>query len=576
MKSFLDEIAYALVEKHQGNLRDVVVIVPNNRVSVFLRKALQKHLEGRGWLPELIPFADFIGNDSPLAVLPNASLIAMLYEIYAEQKGGDLFEHFIPTAQTMLADFNELDSQLANPEQFFRDLQHLKALNFFLEDQESLTPFQLNYQAFWKIFEGCYFGLKEKLLANGAAYSGLMYRTQAEDRAWLANYRGLHLYFVGFSLFSKSEETIVRHCMDAFHAEVWSDTDRWYTENQMHEAGAYFRELRKKWKLEPSPFQGNFIRETPRKVEIVGTAKNIGQAVAAGAVLQQFQNSGKTTAVILPDEKLLQPLMAALPDNESVNITMGLPLKETAIADFVRYWLDMHLQAGKNKRRRFYHKDVLQLLQHPFTEQLLAHKNSAADCQTEIVRKNKISLTAADLEKLLENEPQLFQLLFQMPEDHLQLLSAIEQLLLQLLKNEAQLEVIHDREPVAIEKLLDTVRHLQWHTRNWKDHIAISSFIPLLLHELKTVRIPFESDQTEGIQLMGIFETRALDFDQVVILACNEGILPPSKKSNSFIPYEMRKAYELSTSDESDSTYSYLFYRLMQRAEQVVLLYNTE
>ncbi|MFN8275861.1 MAG: PD-(D/E)XK nuclease family protein [Chitinophagales bacterium] len=573
--NFLQHIANHICEETAGQFRDVLILVPNHRVASHLRRILRELPGHQGWLPELQTFPDWVMQHAPTALAPNATLITLLYDVYVQQQGDDRFEQFIGTAQTMLHDFDELDFQLVPPASFFRDLEQLKSLQFFLEDQESLTAFQLRYQRFWSLFTACYTNFKQLLHHQHLGYRGSIFREQAENLIWLQQWSDFKIYIVGFSQLSKSEEKIIDYLINQCDARFMADADTWYLDDVRHEAGDAIRPRLKKKQDQRPPWISNQLRTADKTIDVISVAKNIGQTVAAAGILQQLPPDS-STALILPDEKLLSPVMQLLPPEQTANITMGLPLKETSIAEFLNLWLDLITYAQKDNRQRFYHRLLLPLLQHPFTRRLATDETKLLQLQQYIIKGNKITLSQKQISTQLINEAALLDLLFDLPENHLQLLQQAIRLLEIISSEEKSTDPLEEIDAISAGVLLQTLRSLYTATASWQDQISTSAFVPLLIHELRQARIPFESANDASLQVMGIFETRALDVDHVIILSCNEGLFPTGKKSQSFIPFELRKAYGMPTHHERDANYSYLFYRILQRAKKVYLLYNTE
>jgi ATP-dependent helicase/nuclease subunit B len=588
MKKFLTQVAEYIKGNHPDGLQKVLLCFPNNRAGYFFREELKHTLPADARMPEVITLEKWVQSLSDKTLAQNVELINLLFKVYKENGGPDDFESFIPTAQTMLGDFEELDKQLVNPKRLFKDLNDIKSLNTFLDDEETLlTEYSKSYREFWDHFRECYFNLTKALDESNKGYEGMIFRDVAEhiDQKNFTAYD--KIYFVGFSGLSKSEQKIIAYLLDTDKAEFIIDADTYYLNDVRQEAGNFFREYKKTWKIKAFKWKQTYIGEAAKNIDIIGVARNIGQAKLTGDILQNHlkvtSKNLKDTVVVLLDEKLLQPLMNALPDvADKVNITMGLPLSYMQLSDFMRHISDMQNNAAVSSsgNKRFYHRDVIALLQHTYFRLLTHGAESIPEAVRYIRANNKITVTKSELLDWFKEDKEVIDILFHKSGaageyiDHLiSIIDVLGSRLMNILESgnrdiDTDIEVLY--------WLKKVVTNLQEQLSVFEPVWDIKAIQKLIENELRNTRLPFESDKAEGLQVMGIMETRCLDFKNVIILSMNEGIFPSGKSISTFFPYDLRKGGTMTTHRERDAVAAYLFYRLVQRAENISLIYNTE
>jgi ATP-dependent helicase/nuclease subunit B len=588
MKKFLTQAAEYISSQHPAGLQDVLVCFPNNRAGYFFAEELNLFLPAGSWMPETTTLEKWVHALSDKTQVQNVELINLLYKVYTGLGGPDDFESFISTAQTMLGDFNELDKQLVNPKRLFKDLNDIKSLNTFLDDEETLlSEYSISYRQFWDLFRDSYFKLAEVLDESNKAYDGMIFRDVAEhiDQKDLQAYS--KIYFVGFSGLSKSEQKIIAYLLDTDKAEFIIDADTYYLHDTRQEAGDFFRAYKKSWRVKVFKWEQSFINESAKNIDIIGVARNIGQAKLTGDILQNHLKVSaenlKDTVVVLLDEKLLQPVMNALPDSiDRVNITMGLPLSYMQLSDFMRHISDMQNNAAISSagKKRFYHRDVIALLQHSYFRLLSQGTESIPEAVRYIRANNKIIVMKDELLDWFKADHEVIDVLFHKSgtsgeyiEQLIKIIDVLSGRLIHILGAGAA-EVETDIE--VLYWLKRVITNLQQSLSIFEPVWDIKAIQKLIDNEIRNTRLPFESDRAEGLQVMGIQETRCLDFKNVIILSMNEGVFPSGKNLATFFPYDLRKGGEMTTHKERDAVAAYLFYRLIQRADNVYIAYNTE
>jgi ATP-dependent helicase/nuclease subunit B len=588
MTKFLTQVAEYISHSHPAGLQDVLLCFPNNRAGYFLAEELKPLLSSGAWMPGITTLEKWVYSLSDKTLVQNVELINLLYRIYTELGGSDDFESFIPTAQTMLLDFDEVDKQLVNAKRLFKDLNDIKSLNTFLDEEETLlSEYSVTYRQFWDLFRDSYFRLTALLEENNKGYNGMIFRDVAEhiDQKDIKAYS--KIYFIGFSGLSKAEQKIIAYLLDIDRAEFIIDADTYYLNDVRQEAGNFFREYKKSWRIKAFKWEQAYIGNTTKNIEVIGVARNIGQAKLTGDILQNHlkvsPDNLKDTVVVLLDEKLLQPVINALPDTiDRVNITMGLPLSYMQLADFMRHISDMQNNAAISSvgKKRFYHRDVIALLQHTYFRLLSRGIGSIPEAVRYIRSNNKITINKAELLDWFKEDTGVIDILFHKSgtagEYIAHLISIIDLLSIRLIAIQTNGATVIDTDIEVLYWLKKVVTNLQQSLSVFEPVWDIKSIQKLIDNELRNTRLPFESDKAEGLQVMGIMETRCLDFKNVIVLSMNEGVFPSGKNLATFFPHDLRKGGTMTTHRERDAVAAYLFYRLMQRAENVYLVYNTE
>ncbi len=588
MEKFLTKVAKHILSKHGNNLSGVTVLMPNHRSCVYLTQALKGNASNTIWSPEIITLKDWIFNRSALTPIEPLEQMLMLYDIYKVKEGEETFEEFISTARVMLADFDEVDMQLAEARPFFSFLGKLQSLKVY-EPGEEPTEYTIRYRKFWKMFRELYFELKEQLIAQKKGYAGLIYRDVAEKMKtfWSDDITDGVYYLVGFSTLNKSEEAVVNAIKEKANLEVIFDTDSYYIADEYQEAGNFFRQQQGKLKSDNKLWQTNLISTKEQNINIVGVAKNIGQTKVVADILANKlklnADTEKETAVIVLDEKLLNPLLAAIPENISaLNISMGYPLKESSIAGLLRslFSLQENVERFKSKRKnqlRFYYKDIFDLFHHPYAAYLVPDKQAVSDFLEDIRHYNRMVISEEELKKKFRDTE--VGKLFWYTDDKTEFLNKLLELI-EALRNPFLKLTESGEKDLSVD--LELLFHVNKSLTNLRTTLSyntsklnVQALRKLLIEEMRNVRIPFDGEPVRGLQMMGMIETQCLDFKNVIIVSMNEGIFPSGKSQHSYIPFEMRREF-LTTHKEKDAYSAYLFYRLLQRTENVYLLYNTE
>ncbi len=585
--TFLDKIAQVIIDDYSNNLTNTIVVLPNKRAKIFLIEALKKQVQNNILSPEIISIEDFIQDVSGIRTIDPIELVFEFYEVYlsiTDVKNQQSFELFANWAKMLLQDFNEIDRYLLEPNHvlsYLKDIEDIKKWGIEVENKTKLLE---NYIDFWKLMPHYYQTLYAHLLKNGIGYQGLIYREAVQNlNSFSKAVTDKKYVFAGFNALNAAEEKIVQHLIAAEQAKIYWDIDQTFLNDSYHDAGLFVRRFKENWKqYKSNPFEWivNDFSE-PKTIQVIGTPKTIGQAKITGSIIEKIieENSSATldkVAVVLGDENMLVPLLYSLPATVgALNITMGYSSKNNPAQILIAKLFKMHTNALSRNAKNyvFYYKDVLDILTHPLVE---PYSKTSALVNT-INQYNYTFITHQKLMDLNPNPSDLFVLLFgKWEEGSLKVLASLSQLLQTIkanLSNDSEEEKITKAFVFSIFKVINKL--INYYSKH--SHIdKIDTLHAIYKQVIDLAEVSFEGEPLNGLQIMGVLESRVLDFETVIITSMNEGKLPAGKSQNSFIPYDVKRELGLPTFKEKDAIYTYHFYHLLQRAKNIYLLYNTE
>ncbi|UFH36087.1 PD-(D/E)XK nuclease family protein [Flavobacterium acetivorans] len=585
--SFLDKIAQVLVQDYSDKLSNTIVVLPNKRAKIFLVEALKKQVPTNILSPEIISIEDFIQDIAGIRSVDPIELLFEFYEVYlsiTEKSNQQSFELFANWAKMLLQDFNEIDRYLLDPSHvlsYLKDIEDIKKWGIEVENKTQLLE---NYIDFWKLLPHYYQSLYAHLLKKGIGYQGLIYRQAVENLIHFSNSVVNKQYlFAGFNALNASEEKIIQHLIASDQAQIYWDAHQTFLNDPFHDAGLFIRRFKASWKhYKSNPFEwivDDFSKS--KNIQIIGTPKTIGQAKITGSIIESIINENPNTsldkvAVVLGEENLLVPLLYSLPSTVgALNITMGYPSKNNPAQILIAKLFKMHTNALSRKSNSyvFYYKDVLDILTHPLVEPYA--KTTAL---VNVINQNNYTfITHQKVMELNQVPTDLFLLLFQKWEKgSIAVLQTVSSLLLTIknnLSNDNEEEKITKAFVFAIFKVINKL--INYYSKH--EHIdKIETLHAIYKQVIDLAEVSFEGEPLNGLQIMGVLESRVLDFDTVIVTSMNEGKFPAGKSQNSFIPYDVKRELGLPTFKEKDAIYTYHFYHLLQRAKNIYLLYNTE
>ncbi len=596
MKPFLREIAEELFLLHGERMEELCLVFPNRRAGLFFNKYLGECLKQPVWSPSIYTIQDLIAGISDLAYADELELISELFKVYSQVRGKEeSFDDFYYWGEVMLADFDDVDKYRINAGDLFRNLADLKEMEdsfqYLSAEQIELIRrfwghFSTDHQSeqkkqfieVWNILHPVYDKLRDNLLGKGTGYEGMIYRNVADKimEGESLNLPGSIMVFIGFNALNPCEEVLFRSLSDAGKALFYWDFDNFYLENEMHEAGRFIRKNLDRYKDSGHRISHDNLLNAGKQIQVYSMPGDSGQAQLIHHILGQAQESealGEETAIILADEELLIPVLHALPENlDAINVTMGFPVKAAPVFSLIEHLITLqrNTRERKNGIIRFYYPDVLAVLQHQYI--LMCEPADARAMVREIHEKNRIYVNTGDLEK---NE--LFLQIFRKlrnPEDIAAYLLTILESITR--SDDEDTNVVPALELEFIYRIYTRIKRLKDVISRLNLTFTLPTFLRLFHKILKRTNIPFSGEPLSGIQVMGVLETRALDFDRIIILSMNEGAFPKSSASMSFIPHNLRFGFNLPTLEHQDAIYAYYFYRLIHRAKDISLVYNNK
>ncbi|MFP2995424.1 PD-(D/E)XK nuclease family protein [Spongiivirga sp. MCCC 1A20706] len=565
-------------------LHELTFILPSKRAGVFLLQALRKQITKTTFAPKILSIEEFICELSGLQPADNTQLLFEFYKVYVEltpSKNQDSFETFSTWAQILLQDFNEIDRYLVPPAEILNYLSEIKDIEHW-SVQPDRTEMVKNYLAFWSRLHTYYTHFTNNLVNQKKAYQGLIYRAAAKKAKTYAQETNNKHIFAGFNALNNAEQEIIQQLLEAEKAEVFWDTDRVFMNDSIHAASMFLRSYKNKWAYyQSNSFNWEFDTfASSKNIHIKGVPKNIGQAKYIGYLLDQLvkeNNSLQNTAVILGDEQLLIPMLNAIPESiPNMNITMGFPLKAAPITTLFELLFSLH----EKNEQRLYYQDVIQILSHPNVRQwLFAKQTDQAQLIIDYLQQNNIIFTNIDqLNTITSSEIKseislLFESWNNSPKKGIEQLQTLILALKEKKRNSEQKDALLLEYLFRFHQLFNQLHQLNETYHYLKSVKALHKVYKELL-SIET--LDFQGEPLEGLQLMGVLESRVLDFETVIITNVNEGVFPSGKTQNSFLPFDLKLQYKLPTYQEKDAIYTYHFYKQLQRAKNIYLIYNTE
>lgn len=596
MESFLKLVAADLYKHTKGNLAHTAVVFPNKRAGLFFNEYLAQESDSPIWSPAYVSISELFRSLSPWEVGDPVKLVCELYKIFRrETQSTETLDDFYFWGEMLISDFDDADKNKVDTDKLFSNLQDLRNIMddyTFIDDEqeEAIRQFFQNFSierrtalkerfiSLWDVLGNIYKGFRESLASQNIAYEGMMYRHVIEhldvDKLPYEKY-----VFVGFNVLNKVEHTLFTQLKDAGKAVFYWDYDEFYMkENRQavtHEAGEFIRRNLRDF---PSPLSGELFKNLskPKEVHYIASSTENAQArYLPQWIRNNLTTPEKETAVVLCNEALLQPVLHSLPaEIKHVNITMGFPLSQTPVYSFLIALLELHTHGFNFKSGRYTFQSVVTLLKHPYTRQLTGQ---AELLEKELTRNNRFYPLPGELGK-----DEFLTRLFTPLSGNLNLCIRLSETLQQVAgiyqantSGTEDTDAFNQLYRESLFKAYTTINRFR--TLIEEDELTVQSetFRRLLVKVLSATNIPFHGEPAIGMQVMGVLETRNLDFRHLVLLSVNEGQLPKSGGDSSFIPYNLRKAFGMTTIEHKIAVYAYYFYRLLQRAERITLIYNT-
>lgn len=584
-QKFLQEISAYLTEKHGHELEQLRIVLPNKRAGLYLRKYLSAAAKQPSWAPEIITIQDMVTQAFPLPVADPLQLNFELYRVFVKQTlTEESFDRFFPWGEMLLKDFDEIDKYLINARDIFTVIREEREIydrfDYLTEEQkEFLSRFWRSVRTkttgetsrfinTWSVLYPVYEQFRNELAAKNICYEGMTYREVAQhpERYFTASSEE-KWFFAGFHVLTPAEERIFTWCKREKNARFFWDTDVFYMNDPRHEAGKFMREYIDRYPGELPP--GNGIDTTGKQIRVLKTASRAAQCQLIGQLLAEEARI-EDTAIILPDENLLEPLLHHIPEGtEKLNITMGYPLHSSLAGIFTDHWSELRkVRLLRDQKVLYNHREIVTLFSHPYIKGIcpggadILKKMASEELRfypdwSEVTRGNLV------LEAILDKYTAA-----------LPATRALRDFCVHVLTENAQAEnPLSLPEKECLYALYLYLSQLEDLLQDSAIELSEEQFHKTLKRAVAQIKVPFSGEPLEGLQVMGMLETRNLDFKTVIIPDMNEGVMPSAPPSGSFIPYHLRKAFAMPDMEHHDSFNSYYFFRLLQKAENIYLVF---
>lgn len=603
-----------LYDTYGDQLADVAVIFPNNRARHFFSEQLYKLAGKPVWTPSFLTIQHLFRSQTQLQVADTLTLVAHLHKVYLEVSGGnESFDDFYLWGEMLLSDFDDVDKNLADATQLFRNIKEQAAFTDTLEhlteeqeatirrffghfDPERKTELKQRFIENWNHLMQVYTTFKAVLEAKGLAYEGMLNRNvlKSIDSGEAHGFDKTMYAFVGFNVLNQCEKVLFKHLLQAGKALFYWDYDHSYLSVGQHEAGRFMRQNLADFPNRLDKHLFHSFTEGPKRINLVASASENAQARYIPTWLEELEKPWKPqeTAVVLGNENLLLPVLHSIPDQvNELNVTMGFPLNLAPVSNLVVRICQLQangLTINKQGQAFYHYRYVQPILQHP----LVKMASPAAPAVERELRERNVFRASAEL----LGKDNLLRCLFTPATDSLSLATTLMNVMTLLAQKKAlspqegdpsfEMDTSTEKNagtetednPLLQESVFQVytvVSHLKDAMEQGLVTLGLPMFQSLLQRVLSVTSIPFSGEPVRGMQIMGLLETRNLDFKNVLLLSVNEGLLPKKSGELSFIPYNLRKGFGLTTADHKDSIFAYYFFRLLQRAETITLVYNT-
>ena len=602
MNNFIADAAKKIYSSDKDYLNSVLVVFRSRRAGLYFRKELSKLIEKPIWSPSVMSINEFISSFSKLELADRLTLVFELYKSYLKHFPDESFDEFYSWGDMLVRDFDEIDKHLVDASLLFKKLRDEKVMetlfpaeinedakNFWgsLLKVKSGNQYAENFLNIWNSLYDIYSAFKESLVARGIAYEGLAVRDIADRVINTADFDSYKkIYFVGFNFINKCEQKIISALKEKGKVEIFWDADKYYLHDENQEAGKFIRKFHKSVGGEiilPS----KSLSESAKHIEVCGSPLNSGMVKAFGARIGELIETDnikpENTLVLVPEPSGLLPVLYALPEKaEKINVTMGLPLKSTPLFNLVSGIHKLHTgKIFEDGKVKYYYGDVVNVLMHPYIK-FTSPKEVFA-----FVRKvREDNIVYIDVFKDLIPEMQsesakiLLSMIFSLGSDVSEIVSGLNSIINSLA---VRMESGNDSEENYKLFQLEYLYNFSTQLNRLADSISVSgielnsfTFWNMLIQVLNSANVVFTGEPLKGLQVMGLLETRNLSFENVFMLYMNEGSMPDSSESLSFIPYSLRKGFGMPVYEDSDAMNAYNFWSLVQKADNVYLFYNTD
>lgn len=611
MKSFLENICDDILDKHKEIISDICVIFPSRRAGLYFKNILGSKIESPVWSPSVYSIEDFIEEFSSYSFADNFMLLCELFSVYKDViknertmhtseiefidlEDDESFDSFYPWGEMLLKDFDIIDKYLVDTNLLFKRIKDLKEIeeSFPIELQESFKKFwgtlfdskqtnaKKSFLKIWQVLGKVYLEFTARLKQTGICYPGMAYRNLFEDSENIINnFKWKKIIFAGFNSLNPAEKNLMKMLVDKEVSEIYWDADDYYISDKNQEAGNFIRKNIKYFGKDEIKFEKYLVSDT-KVINTIGTSSTVGMAKCLGCELKEHSINAnfkiEKTAVVLPDANLLIPVLYSIPDEiKSINITMGFPFKDTPLYSLINLLIDLQTNyIIENGKICFHHSIVEKILLHPYIK--FQDTSVVYRIMNYIKNENKIYF---DINDFKPDVPKILDVIFSRIEN-VNNVSPYFSNIIDIISSRIDEDDSKDTDYKKFQlefiyNFYTNYNRLHEVIREKEVEMTFDTYGRILKEVLQKISVPFTGEPLKGLQIMGLLETRALDFENVFILSANENVLPEGKVQNSFIPYSLRKALKMPTYEEDDSITAYYFYRLIQKSKNIFLIYDT-
>ena len=569
MNTFLDQVVESITTQ---DLSHTILIFPSKRAANLCKKKLVAKLDSPVILPEFISIESFIANLAEVEIIDHTESIFQFYQAYlsvTKKDQAESFENFYSWAETLIHDFNEIDRYDINAQKLFKHLSDIKDIEHW-SNAKNKSDLVKKYLKFWEQLPQYYSAFTAHLQNQSKAYQGLAYKLAKSNCTHYLEHTQNHFMLIGFNALNTCEIDIFKMLLNSVNATAFWDIDAYLMQN--HKSAEFIRSYNSWPYYNKTPIQPTTRSFTEAKaINIYQVSKQIGQAKAVAQILSKIPPKKlQNTALVLGDESLLQPIINALPNTiEQANITMGLHLSKSILSPFFDDLIALQL----NSNEYLYHKDLLKIINHNLIKQL--YPTEVSKVNKYILDQNLLQVEVAELAKKLKLSDDFYQVItlsLNTSTDVRHFLESNLGLISFLLKNNS----LSKRMQFLLQEFESVFEEIQLLFSTYNFKISFKSFKSLYQSILAKKNLDFKGTADKGFQILGMLETRVLDFETIILTGINEGVLPSGKSQNSYLPFDLKLNYGLPTYTEKDNVYAYHFFRLLQRAKTAHLLFNVE
>ena len=589
--SFLFEVAEKLYKQYGDDISSLTLVFPSQRARLFFSDTLSKLIEKPIWQPSYISMDDIMSQGATIEVGEKILLITELFSIYQKHHPQETFDKFYFWGEMLLGDFDLIDKYIIDAEMLFRNIYDLKELEADLSyltpemrqiinafwsnfsDKEKLSDEKQKFLTIWTSLAPIYKAFQLRMEQMKLAYTGKIYRMAVEkiERGESTIDTSRHYVFIGFNALSECEKRVLKYLKNNCECDFFWDYDDYYTKHSEQEAGRFLRENLRLYPETLEVSHNNFL-EIKKEVKAISTVSNAVQCKYVNTLLREISPDlkfDKKTAIVLTDESLLMPLLHSLPEEvqDNINVTMGYPLRQTIAYSFLERLIELqNNKRNSNGNTTFYHIDAVGILTHPYIVDSIGEIAQAK-------HKEILDSRMMRVNKSLFEGIELLETIFSPTDGYKELTQYLLKVLNTLSEQASECEE-RSLKLAYMSILAKNIQELDNCLNKCNIEITTSIYNSLLRRHLQTIRIPFSGEPLQGLQVMGILETRNIDFENVIILSMNDDNFPGNTMgASSFIPYNLRAAYGIPTPEHHEGVYAYYFYRLIQRAKRVDMLY---